>query len=132
MALQEAGGWHLDATVLPPGRLRLVCLMAANPAVKTRVLRHTECKEAILRACEAAGAGGKLYGVVGVINAVVAAWVRAADCLCLHCSRAQLWFFSVQLQRAMEDLVRKFGDKPKFHCPFAASVWDHKITLVWT
>ena len=127
-ALLEAGGWHLHAKrQLPPGRYRLASLMAIDPAVQTRLLgKSPECKDAIRKACEAAGAGGEDYNVVGVIDAVVATWVRAADCLCPHCSRAQLWFFCVQLQCAMKDLVRKFGDKRNFHCPFAASVWDYK------
>ena len=81
--LLEAGEWRLKARQqLGPGRYRLACTMAINPAVQTRLLtKPPKCKEAIRMACQAAGADGKLYGVESVIDAAVATWVRAADCL---------------------------------------------------
>ena len=56
-ALREAGGWCLDKKALPPGRLRLASLMAIKPTVWMGLNAHpAKCKEAVLRACDAAGA----------------------------------------------------------------------------
>ena len=78
-----AGIWHMDAARLPPGRLRLACTLTAEPAWAMRMRRKRRaCKDAIIAACEAAGAGGELYDVLGLVEDVIQTWtgerVRAA------------------------------------------------------
>ncbi|KAK9840587.1 hypothetical protein WJX81_003180 [Elliptochloris bilobata] len=71
----RAGRWRLDPLRLPPGRLRLAILLAGDAKQAQRMQqKRRECRDAVLAACELAGAGGGAYDIVPLIDDVVKHW----------------------------------------------------------